>query len=576
MPDLLIGQDLVHLFDRRLEPTLLNGYYIVTTCLGPTIGGALRSVTQPSKASTSSSRPAASPAAEDVAIAETSSRWSLPSSPSNLEPPTSRLHPRSTEAARCHPADNAGGTSACLSARTAYHPADNAGDASVNATTEHLVTSTSAATYSEQPPPSFRATDVLPQSPQKQFISKPLDTLPPLLPTASTTYAEVEEVSQADNATEPPRPVQGPSRSKKADFQHNPPPPHGDLIHALFYAAGSPTKRKTRLRYCLPDFVRQILGIYTAPKPVPAVQLLHSTDTTSGRPLQAERQLPQPSPGQNNTLPTSSLNHSSMLGSFAVSTPAASATTLHDVFPEDAVKDRLRTPSGSRREFSRDLRSERGPPTHARVTSEQQPSGSAHQQPTARNAHTPSEDASQRLCNDRQPAPQPLASWPTGPPSTCLPQPLPPSATGRVRIDPTLVGRRLKDENRHSWSQLTQAPPAHHSSSSTFRVQGSTATSSSMMKKNKPTKDHTSCSLSNENYDVHNPGVITVADITLRATRPGEVQQVLVGRAAAITSKPDSDEDAPRRRRQRATAPADNAGRLVSETGSGGRNMRNP
>ncbi|KAH7680437.1 hypothetical protein AAVH_41188, partial [Aphelenchoides avenae] len=34
MPDLLIGQDLVHLFDRRLEPTLPSGYYIVTTCLG--------------------------------------------------------------------------------------------------------------------------------------------------------------------------------------------------------------------------------------------------------------------------------------------------------------------------------------------------------------------------------------------------------------------------------------------------------------------------------------------------------------------------------------------------------------
>ncbi|KAH7718839.1 hypothetical protein AAVH_13725 [Aphelenchoides avenae] len=378
MPDLLIGQDLVHLFDRRLEPTLPNGYYIVTTCLGPTIGGALRSVTQPQKASTSSSRPAASPAVEDTVIAEPSSR-------------------------------------SCLSARTTYHPADNAGDASVNATTEHLDTSTSAATYSEQPPPSLRATDVSPQSPQKQFTPKPLDTLPLLLPTASTTYAEVEEVSRADDATEPPRPVQDSSSSKRADFQHEPPPPHGDLIHVPLYAAGSPTTRKTLLRYCLPDFVRQLLGIYTAPEPVPAVQLLHSTDTTSDRPLQAERQLPQPPSGQNNTLPTRSLSHSSMLGSLAVSTPTASATTLHDVFHEDAVKDRFRTPSGSRREFSRDLRSERGLPTHARVTSEQQPSGSAHQQPTARNAHTPSEDASQRPCNDQQPAPQPLTSWPNGP-----------------------------------------------------------------------------------------------------------------------------------------------------------------
>ncbi|KAH7718838.1 Pao retrotransposon peptidase family protein [Aphelenchoides avenae] len=96
-----------------------------------------------------------------------------------------------------------------------------------------------------------------------------------------------------------------------------------------------------------------------------------------------------------------------------------------------------------------------------------------------------------------------------------------------------------------------------------------------MVKKNKPTKDYTSCSLADENYDDHNPGVITVADSTLRATRPGEVQQVL-GRPAAITPKPDSDEDASQRLLQRATAPADNAGRPAPETGSGARNMRNP
>ncbi|KAH7715409.1 hypothetical protein AAVH_17181 [Aphelenchoides avenae] len=66
MPDLLIGQDLVHLFERRLEPTLPTGYYFVTTCLGTTIGGALRSVTQPPKASTSSRRPIAPPAAADA------------------------------------------------------------------------------------------------------------------------------------------------------------------------------------------------------------------------------------------------------------------------------------------------------------------------------------------------------------------------------------------------------------------------------------------------------------------------------------------------------------------------------
>ncbi|KAH7695642.1 Pao retrotransposon peptidase family protein [Aphelenchoides avenae] len=39
-PDLLIGQDLVHLFERRHEKRLPNGCYVVQTVLGPMVGGA--------------------------------------------------------------------------------------------------------------------------------------------------------------------------------------------------------------------------------------------------------------------------------------------------------------------------------------------------------------------------------------------------------------------------------------------------------------------------------------------------------------------------------------------------------
>ncbi|KAH7710607.1 Pao retrotransposon peptidase family protein [Aphelenchoides avenae] len=39
-PDLLIGQDLLHLFQRRFGPTLPNGFQVVWSCLGPMLGGA--------------------------------------------------------------------------------------------------------------------------------------------------------------------------------------------------------------------------------------------------------------------------------------------------------------------------------------------------------------------------------------------------------------------------------------------------------------------------------------------------------------------------------------------------------
>ncbi|KAH7673226.1 hypothetical protein AAVH_42293, partial [Aphelenchoides avenae] len=39
-PDLLIGQDLFHLFERRFGPQLPSGFHVTWTCLGPVAGGA--------------------------------------------------------------------------------------------------------------------------------------------------------------------------------------------------------------------------------------------------------------------------------------------------------------------------------------------------------------------------------------------------------------------------------------------------------------------------------------------------------------------------------------------------------
>ncbi|KAH7712881.1 hypothetical protein AAVH_19791 [Aphelenchoides avenae] len=46
-PDIIIGQDLIHLFDRQAQPNLPHGFYVVKTNIGTTIGGA----GQPSAAS---------------------------------------------------------------------------------------------------------------------------------------------------------------------------------------------------------------------------------------------------------------------------------------------------------------------------------------------------------------------------------------------------------------------------------------------------------------------------------------------------------------------------------------------
>ncbi|KAH7693810.1 hypothetical protein AAVH_39150 [Aphelenchoides avenae] len=175
-----------------------------------------------------------------------------------------------TELAWCHPADNAGGTNASFPDPTAYHPADNAGGTAVRVTSEHLATTTTTTYSSAQHLPLSRVTIVLPQSTQKQLSTNPLDTQPLLLPTLSTTVVKVEEVSEADNATELPKLVQGPLTSTKADVQCSSskslPPTQRDLIRTEIYEAGSPLKRKTRLRYCLPNYVRQLLGIYAVPE----------------------------------------------------------------------------------------------------------------------------------------------------------------------------------------------------------------------------------------------------------------------------------------------------------------------
>ncbi|KAH7719680.1 Pao retrotransposon peptidase family protein-like protein [Aphelenchoides avenae] len=80
-PYLLIGQDLVHLFDRRLGPRLPNGFQVVWSNLGPMVGGAGK-VANNAKAARSTNTAAASdpePPSVDTAIAPPSAADETPS-----------------------------------------------------------------------------------------------------------------------------------------------------------------------------------------------------------------------------------------------------------------------------------------------------------------------------------------------------------------------------------------------------------------------------------------------------------------------------------------------------------------
>ncbi|KAH7718212.1 hypothetical protein AAVH_14353 [Aphelenchoides avenae] len=124
MPDLLIGQDLVHFFDRHLDPTLPCGFYIVQTSMGPTIGGARLSVRRPPKAS-STSPPAALAATQDTDTIKDTSRWSLPPTPSKFKRSSSRLHFRLPELAAYRDRDS--DDKAMETGRGSPVPAHNAG-----------------------------------------------------------------------------------------------------------------------------------------------------------------------------------------------------------------------------------------------------------------------------------------------------------------------------------------------------------------------------------------------------------------------------------------------------------------
>ncbi|KAH7701085.1 hypothetical protein AAVH_31784 [Aphelenchoides avenae] len=76
-----------------------------------------------------------------------------------------------------------------------------------------------------------------------------------------------------------------------------------------------------------------------------------------------------------------------------------------------------------------------------------------------------------------------------------------------------------------------------------------------MVRKNRKPKDYSFSTFADEDYDDENPGVITDADGTRRTTRPGEVQEVLVGDAllaeqAAHQELRDQDEDEPENRQR--------------------------
>ncbi|KAH7678418.1 hypothetical protein AAVH_41683, partial [Aphelenchoides avenae] len=275
MPDLLIGQDLVHLFDRQLDPTLPCGFYVVRTSLGPTVGGASLNVTPPPKAP-SSSPPTALPAAEDTDIADYLPRLSPSSPPSKIEPPNSRLHLRLPEFSAYRLAHTADGTAESPPDSLAYclaHTADNTATCDTN---ECLDSSTSTSFASCQPSQLARVLAALPPPSQKQPSTNPLDAKPLLLRTPSTTDVEVEEIPLANNTAGHPRPIQQPLSSMEAELRCSSPPmlSYGNLIRASLNDAGSDLTRKTRLRCSLPTRAGQTLGIYAAREPVAVTSLL--------------------------------------------------------------------------------------------------------------------------------------------------------------------------------------------------------------------------------------------------------------------------------------------------------------
>ncbi|KAH7701862.1 Pao retrotransposon peptidase family protein [Aphelenchoides avenae] len=283
VPDLLIGQDLIHLFNRQLEPTLPTGFYIVQTSMGPTIAGAPRSATPILKATTTSCSPTAVSAAGDADIAVDYSRCPPLPSPSMHEPSIGRIHLLPQDLLAYLPAYSAGGAADSFLDLLVYLPAYSAGNTVDCVNIECLEPSTTTSFFSRQSSSLTLESGFSPRSSQKQLLANPQDAQLLLLLTYSTTNVDVEEVSVAYLATETPRPIQEPRSSAKAHLHCSmpPPPTRTNLICTSLDDARIPRQRKTRLKLCLLERPRQLLGIYTATEPVIAVGLLLTSDAMS-------------------------------------------------------------------------------------------------------------------------------------------------------------------------------------------------------------------------------------------------------------------------------------------------------
>ncbi|KAH7701072.1 hypothetical protein AAVH_31800 [Aphelenchoides avenae] len=463
-PYLLVGADELLRLQYRHGPRLQNGLFSVHTLLGVALGGSLATDAIPSKAYTFWSSIA--PSTDDAE----NSRHGPSSTPSQRTSPFSRPSPwlQNRPAYRlAHPADD---TAVHHTTSHEYRPAHSAGGNSVDGTCEYLESSATTTSTSGRQSSSPQGLGVQPWSQQKQPHQNPLDAKLPLLPTSTSIYVEVEEVSMAHSAVRPPRPVQEPLCSTEALTERctPPPPAHGDLIRAALYDAGSTTTRKTRLRYRLPEFARHMLGIYAAPEPVPAVTLLCTFETTFLRLLRAELEAQLANlPSLRLPLPLIIIRHQDAIHhpatpQFCAVLLSSACSAILSGFPRSTQQPPssvLRTfgGAGSQSDFLRRLRSLRGLPAHAREVSEQQPPDSAHPRPPARNAHTADAQRSQQ-----QPTPQSLTSWPADPTPARLPASLSLHNSGRVRIDPRPADatQRPASAINHSSTQRLPKPAA--------------------------------------------------------------------------------------------------------------------
>ncbi|KAH7708791.1 Pao retrotransposon peptidase family protein, partial [Aphelenchoides avenae] len=237
-----------------------------------------------------------------------------------------------------------------------------------------------------------------PRSPQKQFTSKPLDTLPLHLPTSASNPVDVEEVSATNLVARPPRPLQDPLSSTEAVLRRSTPlpPTFGKQIRAPFCDAKSTLRNETRLRDYPPDAVRQLPGVYATTEPVSSIAVPLSTDFTYISLLRAERthQLVQITIDLPTCEPCLTVIRCSCPAVLCpVLLRSACATILLAVLRQLHRSTHVADPSctfgrnGSRNDSLRSLRSSNGLPTHAGEANAQSSIDSAHQRSPAQTAH---------------------------------------------------------------------------------------------------------------------------------------------------------------------------------------------